>query len=345
MRVTVCGAGPAGLGMAACLMSCGHEATLYDIPAFAEKLVPFQKNPELVSCGRLDFAGRLRGAASDVSEALTGAEVIFVVMHAAAHRQLGAMFAPYIRGDQLIVMCPGYVGGGLELTRALEAAGAAEIPPYIETSSLPITGMMDGAKVRIKAWKRNFVVYCPDVLRSHEIISWFEKMYAPLKFAASPLEPGLNEINIVVHAVVTLLNVGRIERGEPWLFYRTGLTPSIARVIEAIHAERVELENALGPKPRRLSDMLHEFYGDQGMARPEDGLYEQLRTFEPFAAVGGPLSLNHRFLSEDLRYGLVPMVWLGRQKGVPMPMTRAVVRLASAFTGHDELNMGRRIML
>ena len=34
-----------------------------------------------------------------------------------------------------------------------------------------------------------------------------ENAYAPIDFTASPIEPGLNEINIVVHCVNSLLNL------------------------------------------------------------------------------------------------------------------------------------------
>ena len=136
-----------------------------------------------------------------------------------------------------------------------------------------------------------------------------------------------------------------MDGGAPWTFYREGLSPAIVRVIEAIDAERVELERALGLTPRRLTDMLHEFYGDQGMATPKAGLYTQLSTFGSFAAVPGPLNWEHRFISEDLRCGIVPMVCLGERAGVPMPAARAVVELASAFTGRDEMSEGRHVEL
>ncbi|MBQ4490205.1 MAG: NAD/NADP octopine/nopaline dehydrogenase family protein, partial [Pyramidobacter sp.] len=91
--------------------------------------------------------------------------------------------------------------------------------------------------------------------------------------------------------------------GQKWLFYREGLSPAVIRIIEAVDDERTRLERALSLAPRRLTDMLYEFYGDQGMARPEDGLYTQLSTFGSFATVPGPLSWDHRFISEDLRCG------------------------------------------
>ena len=343
MNITVCGAGPAGLGMAAVLSSAGHAVTLYETPEYASKLMPFRGNLTLRSVGRVPGDWPLADVTDDPREALDGAEAVFIVMHAAAHKKLGELFAPFARAEQLFVLCPGYVGGGLELTASLREHGVAGIPPYIEASSLPITANMDGTAVRIKAWKRGFSVFCPRNQRDHAIVKQLEELHGPLDCTESPIEPGLNEINIVVHCLNTLLNPSRVDGGKPWTFYREGLSPAIVRVIEAVDAERVELERTLGLAPRRLVDMLWQFYGDQGMARPEAGLLAQLSTFESFAAVPGPLSFEHRFISEDLRCGIVPMYHLGEQAGVPMPATRAAIELASRITGRDELAIGRRV--
>lgn len=144
----------------------------------------------------------------------------------------------------------------------------------------------------------------------------FYDLYSPLQTSRHPLEPGLNEINFIVHAVVSLLNASTVEHGQPWTFYRSGLCPAIMKVIEAIDQERTQLEEALGLVPHRLTDLLFAFYKDQGMSH--GSLYEQLSTFEPFAKVPGPLDFSSRFISEDLCYGLVPMAWLGQLSGLPM---------------------------
>ena len=345
MNITVCGAGPAGLGMAAVLISTGHAVTLYETPEYAAKLAPLEEKHVISSVGRVPGDWPLQGVTTDPAEALRNADAVFVVMHAAAHKKLGELFAPYTRKDQLFVLCPGYIGGTLELTASLRAHGVRELPACIEASSLPITANMDGHAVKIKAWKRGFSIYCPAALRDHAVLAWFQQQFAPVSCTESPIEPGLNEINIVVHCVNTLLNPSRVDGGQKWLFYREGLSPAVIRIIEVVDDERTRLERALSLAPRRLTDMLYEFYGDQGMARPEDGLYTQLSTFGSFATVPGPLSWDHRFISEDLRCGIVPMYHLGEQAGVPMPATRAVIELASLITGRDELNEGRRVTL
>ena len=340
MRVTVCGAGPAGLGIAACLMSKGHSVLLYDMPDYQDRITPLHENPQIASTGKLAFSGRLEDATTDPDRALEKAEAVFLVTHAAAHKKLAKLFAGRFREGQVVVMCPGYVGGGLEFTTCLRELNSPVVPPFVEASSLPIISKIDApGQVSITGWKRNFILYRPQELDDHPAVRWFYDLYAPLKTSRHPLEPGLNEINFIVHAVVSLLNASTVQHQQPWTFYRSGLCPAIMRVIETIDQERTTLEAALGMTPHRLTDLLSEFYHDQGMS--DGSLYEQLSTFEPFANVPGPQDFNSRFISEDLSYGLVPMAWLGRQAGVEMEYTNLVIRLATAYTGIDYLNTGR----
>lgn len=343
MRITVCGAGPAGIGMACCLMKSGHQVMIYEMPEYADRLVSLHTSKQISCHEKVEFCGELLGATDNAAEAIKDADVLFIATHAAAHKKLAALFQGHFRPDQIVVMSPGYVGGGVEFTQTLRDMRAPVIPQYIELSSLPIISMFDGPNtVKITGWKRNFLVYCPEALMGHEIMQWLYDLYAPLKVTGEPLEPGLNEINFIVHAVVSILNVNKVESGSEWKFYRDGLTPSIVRVIEKIDQERTELEKALGLREHRLTDLLSEFYANQGMS--SENLYTQLTTFAPFAAVNGPNTFDNRFISEDLCYGLVPMIWLGEQKGLPMEATRMIIQLASVYTGSDYLREGRKVV-
>jgi len=48
-----------------------------------------------------------------------------------------------------------------------------------------------------------------------------------------------------------------------------------------------------------------------------------------------PPSLQHRFLLEDIPYGMVPMESLGKVTGVATPVTSAIVTLACELTQVD----------
>jgi opine dehydrogenase len=61
--------------------------------------------------------------------------------------------------------------------------------------------------------------------------------------------------------------------------------------------------------------------------------YSTFHNSEPNRWIKAPASVNHRFFNEDVPYGLVPLVELGRLAGVAMPACHAVIVLASVATG------------
>jgi hypothetical protein len=55
----------------------------------------------------------------------------------------------------------------------------------------------------------------------------------------------------------------------------------------------------------------------------------------PYQATGTPKSLDHKFTTEDVPAGLIPMSALGRAAGVRTPSIDALVELVRKMTGKD----------
>jgi opine dehydrogenase len=49
----------------------------------------------------------------------------------------------------------------------------------------------------------------------------------------------------------------------------------------------------------------------------------------------GPQEFDHRFITEDVPYGLVFFQSLGRAAGIDLPVTDTLIRLTSALYGRD----------
>jgi opine dehydrogenase len=56
-----------------------------------------------------------------------------------------------------------------------------------------------------------------------------------------------------------------------------------------------------------------------------------------------PGSLETRWLSEDVPYGVRTWAELGERAGVPMPVARALVTLGDAVMGTDSWRVGRSL--
>ena len=115
----------------------------------------------------------------------------------------------------------------------------------------------------------------------------------------------------------------------------------VARLYEAINAERVAVGAALGAKVPDLAEWWGETYGVREETLPESA--QKLTT--PGGPYGGPptpKSFEHQFVSEDVPTGLVPMSEIGRAVGVPTPSINALIRIASIMAGTDFKSSARR---
>ena len=67
----------------------------------------------------------------------------------------------------------------------------------------------------------------------------------------------------------------------------------------------------------------------------EDNYGSGYRQAPGFKGIGAQPQLDHRYLNEDVGYGLVFMAGLGRQVGVPTPNIDAMIRLTSVLMARD----------
>ena len=63
----------------------------------------------------------------------------------------------------------------------------------------------------------------------------------------------------------------------------------------------------------------------------------------PYQATGTPKSLDHKFITEDVLTGLIPISALGVVAGVRTPAIDALVELVRAMTGKDFAAEGRTL--
>jgi opine dehydrogenase len=68
--------------------------------------------------------------------------------------------------------------------------------------------------------------------------------------------------------------------------------------------------------------------------------YEIVQAGAAIAEVRAPATLDHRYLHEDVGWGLVPWLNLAGAVGHPMPTAAAVTALAGTMNGTDYLATG-----
>lgn len=265
-------------------------------------------------------------------DAVERADLVLVSGNLSDRTDVATRVAHLVRSEQVILLTPGGVGGALAFRTALQDNGSG-LPIIAELPGFPYLATLDNGILTIDVLKQGIAIGVLPSSETEAVRSRFAEAIPGLLPASSVLETGLKNTNVMIHPAVTLLNAARVEHGEIFHFYREGIGPSAGRLIDAMDRERRQLARALGVDDAPIEALMTRYYADDGMIG--DSIYEQLATFEPFAATAGPAGFDHRYVRDDIPFGIAPMASIGRQIGVPMPLTAALVDLWSILLAED----------
>lgn len=343
-KIAVLGAGNAGHAVSGSLALQGHEVRLFEMPAYAAKIETMLDNPTMkVYYSRTDVTkmARLALVTTDISKAVQGAEIILVTVPSFAHRPMAAALAPVLSTGQVVILLPGATGGALEFRRELSKWGVETKIKLGETATLPYATRITGpGQVDIRHTVNLLWYSALPAVDTPETLELFRTLYEQAEPLDTVLDIALNNGNPISHSTAVVLNAGRIEyaKGE-YYNYAEGITPSVARVIELVDAERVAVAEALGVLAMSSQERLVKL----GYTEARPTLYEQIRTSFSFMRSKGPKDLQARYLTEDVPYGLVTWASLGRQLKVDTPNMNAIIQLACALLNENYWVTGRTV--
>ena len=161
--------------------------------------------------------------------------------------------------------------------------------------------------------------------------------------APTGISTGFTNANAMLHVANCVANAGKIDRAEAYKFYAEGVTPSVARLYEAINAERVAVAAALGAEVPTLEDWFERTYGVRGATLPETCQLLTANSDGPYQATGTPRAWDHKYIAEDVPVGLIPMREFAAAAGVRTPRIDAVITLAQALAGNDFAGTARTL--
>lgn len=125
---------------------------------------------------------------------------------------------------------------------------------------------------------------------------------------------------------------------EAETFIIAGVTPSVARVLEALDRERVTVAASLGIRGRTALEWLKLAYDAEGQ-----DLNEAIHNQPGYYGIKAPSTLNHRYMFEDVPMSLVPIAALGQHFGVSVRGMDAIIRLACIVHRTDYWRRGRTL--
>ncbi|MGB6243055.1 MAG: NAD/NADP octopine/nopaline dehydrogenase family protein [Castellaniella sp.] len=327
VRVAILGAGGVGLASAALLAHRGHTPILWSRHASAVQAIQAQG---------VHAQGVLEGqfavqADSDLAAVVGQAGVILLAVPANGRRPLFDRLLPMIRPGQTLIISGDLSLGGCYLHRQLTAAGiAADVAAWSTTAVMG--RRLSPHQVLVGGIRPVGPMAVLPVSASDRAIALCSELFGSGFTAAEPLAILLGNLNPPVHMANALCNITRIEKAEAWGNY-DGITPAVARLIEDLDQERLDLAARCGLNVRSVRQHFHRSFDlpdTLTLAEMAAELHRRRRGGPP-----GPTSLNTRFLTEDLPFGIWPMIRAAQLQGIRLPLHEAGLTLLGSLCGQD----------
>lgn len=345
-RVAILGAGNGGCAAAADLSIRGFDVSLYS--RSQERLAAINEAGGLYYTGVIgDGFAPLTLVTNNLARSLEHADLVMIVTPAIAHRYLALQLAELLAEATPIWLNPGATGGALHVSEILRRHGRSDIP-VAESATLTYACRMKGPNtVWIKNQVTNLLFATFPTTKQTMVLESYRKLYPALKPAVNVLTTSLMNLNAILHPPGMIMNAGRIEytKGD-FKFYYEGITPVVANVIEAIDLERLAIVQSLEVHlgyPLGVSRGIDFFYQANYTTKEAwhtGSIYQALQASIPNRPTQAAPSLNDRYITEDVPYGLAPMLSLAEWIGVPAPVMRSLVGLAAVMTGENYFETG-----
>lgn len=339
MRITVAGAGAGGAAAVAELTAAGHAVRLWN--RSAATLAPF------VERGGVEYEGVLgeglavpEAITVDMAEAIAGSEAVLVCLPTLSHVAVAEALMKAGGSALPVVLNPGHTGGALEFAHACERAGGP-VPPVAEFHTLSyIARKYQPQRVTVTG-RAKFLRL--GVLPGGEAAAAAAcALYPVAQRVGDVLDSSLANLNMVLHAPGAVLAAAWIEAtAGDFTFYVQGMTPGVARVMQALDSERRAVARAYGHELPALAAEMQRYGTVEPGVTDTDDLVGAIASGEANRRIRAPDSLGHRYYREDFGHGLLPFIELAAIAEVAVPTAQALYRLAGTLTGTDFAATGR----
>lgn len=335
-KIAVLGAGNGGCAAAADLTLRGYEVRLFSRSESTIAKLAKRGEIELIEAGVKKSAAPYF-MSPHLPPVVQGVDLIVVAAPSVAHEYLARSLAGYLTDGQRILLNPGHTGGSLHFLNLLRTLGCRADIQLCETVTLTyICRMPEPGKVEVYRRTTNLRCAAFPAKYTADLVNEIQAVFPNIVAAENVLETGFSNINAIMHPAGMLGNAGWIEKtGGDFLWYREGVTPAIGAWIDAVDGERMAIVNSLGLKPLRFVDIFYQAGLTTAAARDSGSAYQAIHESEPNMTIKSPPSLDHRYIREDIGYGLVPMAEIGTLMGVRAPVMDALITLASKALGTE----------
>lgn len=341
MIIAILGAGHGGQAMTADLTLSGHEVRLAAVPRHSSNLQLLQAFGGIVLEG-VTSSGLPVGTArpalmtTDLAAAIKGAEVILVVVPAFGQETYMEEIIKHGEKGQIVVFNPGKFGS-LAFAQKCREHGREGDFLIGETQSLIYAAKTRGlGHVNIKAVKDELPFAALPSRRTAEALWKLTDIYPQFAPAFNVLQTSIDAPGLIIHPISTLMNMSRIEQMGPYRNSHYDITPGVAHIMDAVDRERMDIAGYICRETYSFIDTMYVMYKVRG-----ESVYDTMYQISAHNVQMAPENLQHRYITEDIPYGLVTVASIGKMLGVPTPGMEAIVNIACMANGVDYWSTGR----
>ena len=274
-------------------------------------------------------------ATDDLAAAVDGADLIVAPLPATVQDDLVPRLAEVLQSGQAVAFTPGtfvsWIGAGLRPDVVWLEAGTL---PYLARITAP-------GEVKIPVLAHRLPVGSipgegPAADRAHEA---FAAAFPMAVRVTDGFDAALTNWGPAIHPPLLVHNLGAIQSiGDGFDIHSEGSSPVVKRTMMALDGERMSLREALSIEGEHWPLATHYDKSPLGMY-PPDG-HDKLIASNLWREA---ISLDHRYLHEDVLCGLVLNASIGRLAGHSMPVSESILTLIGVALDIDPFTAGRTL--
>lgn len=353
-KIAVFGAGEVGQIITSDLTLAGYKVNLLELPKYRQRIASIQElrgihlggeTHALVS-GTTGFA-EPNMITTDPEEALNDIDVIFVDLPVTDYETQFEEIAPYLKDGQIVNFNTYGYWPCLRVARILRQVDRARV--LLSESPAPVYWARQSREGYVESvlLRQKVPVAIFPSKKSKEAFAVLKSIFPTLEMAKNVLQTNFENINMMVHPAISLLNLGSFDRAEEknqkFNFYVTGNTVHTGILAEAQEKERMMVCQAYGVPYTYLGERLVQYYGSEGHT-----IYEAIRNCKPYQGLVKGFSgwiigfndLRDTVSLQDVPLSLVPLVSLAGLADISTPVTKALIEIFGVIFGTDYWKTG-----
>ncbi|TKJ26918.1 MAG: NADP transhydrogenase subunit alpha [Promethearchaeota archaeon Loki_b31] len=338
MRFCVIGAGNGGRAFAAYLSSKGYPVNLYN--RSYTRIYDIKKKGGIKAKGKLKGFFPIDLITQNLNLAVKDVDIILIVTPASAHISIAKNIAHLLTNDQIILLNPGRTFGAVEFRSIIEKE-RGNLPVFIaETQTLLFTSrQLKKNEVQILTIKDSVDFSAFPEKHTFFISDTLRDVFPQMNPSDNYLQVTLNNMGMLLHPTLSLLNASAMDYGRKFNFYAQGASIHTCEILETLQMEFRKIFEKLNLKQINFCEWVEKSYGFKA-----NSIYKAIQKIEAYKNIVAPKELITRYFTEDVPTGLVPMASLGEFLEISTPIIDSIINLSSILCGTDFKKEGRNIM-